>query len=158
MAGRLKERIILITDMETKKSLRNIIPTPTRITMNMVQTMAPMGKRRGSIMISLPELNELLVAHNCLHAISIQLNVDGMAYDLSLSISASASEKVGADVVSIRFIDISQFTSRDFGGGFTQLMHMNVNKLDSGFDRMRYQLSDLEDKKLSFYFSSFSLD
>ncbi len=110
-------------------------------------------------MISLPELNELnelLVAHNCLHAISIQLNVDGMAYDLSLSISAS--EKVGADVVSIRFIDISQFTCRDFGGGLTQLMHMNVNKLDSGLDRMRYQLSDLEDKKLSFYFSSFSLD
>ncbi|KTB73825.1 hypothetical protein AO068_05725 [Pseudomonas sp. ICMP 3272] len=86
----------------------------------------------------------------------MQLNVDGMVYDLSLSISAS--EKVGTDVVSIRFIDISQFTSRDFGGGLTQLMHMNVNKLDSGFDRMRYQLSDLEDKKLSFYFSSFSLD
>ncbi|WP_240996596.1 hypothetical protein [Pseudomonas viridiflava] len=107
-------------------------------------------------MISLPELNELLVARNCLHAISIQLNADGIAYDLSLSISAS--EKVGADVVSIRFIDISQFTSRDFGGGLTQLMHMNVSKLDSGFDRLRYQLSDLEDKKLSFYFSSFSLD
>ncbi|WP_226938390.1 hypothetical protein [Pseudomonas putida] len=107
-------------------------------------------------MISLPELNELLVAHNCLRAISIELDVDGMAYDLSLSISAS--EKVGADVVSIRFTDVSQFTSRDFGGGLTQLMHMNVNRLDSGFDRMRYQLSDLEDKKLSFYFSSFSLD
>ncbi len=106
-------------------------------------------------MISLPELNELLVAHNCLHAISIQLNEDGVAYDLSLSISAS--EKVGTDVVCIRFIDISQFTSRDFGGGLTQLMHMNVNNLDSGFDRMRYQLSDLEDGKLSFYFSSFSV-
>ena len=115
MAGRLKERITLITDMETKKILRNIIPTPTRIPMNMVQAMARMGKRRGLIMITLPELNELLVSHNCLHAISIQLNVDGIAYDLSLSMSAS--EKVGADVVSIRFIDISQFTSRDFGGG-----------------------------------------
>jgi hypothetical protein len=54
-------------------------------------------------------------------------------------------------------IDISQFTSRDFGGGLTQLMHMNVNKLDSGFDRIRYQFSDLEDGKLSFYFSSFSV-
>ena len=107
-------------------------------------------------MISVSELNELLVAHNCLHAISIQLNVDGMAYDLSLSISAS--EKAEADAVRIRFSDISQFTSRDFGGGLTQLMHMSVNKLDSGFDRMRYQLSDLEDKKLSFYFSSFSVD
>lgn len=107
-------------------------------------------------MTNLPELNELLVANNCLHAISIQLNADGTAYDLSLSISAS--EKVGADAVSIRFIDISQFASHDFGGGLTQLMHMKVNKLDSGFDRMRYQLSDLEDSKLSFYFSSFLLD
>ncbi|GFM66845.1 hypothetical protein PSCICM_00790 [Pseudomonas cichorii] len=106
-------------------------------------------------MISLPELNELLVVHNCLHAISIQLNFDNMAYDLSLSISTS--EKVEADVVRIRFIDVSQFTSHNFGGGLTQLMHMNVNKLDSGFDRMRYQFSDLEDKKMSFCFSSFSL-
>jgi hypothetical protein len=155
MAGRLKERITLITDMGTKVSLRNIIPTRTRIPMNMVQAMAPMVKGRGSTVISLPELNELLIAHNCLHAISIELDVDGMTYDLSLSISAS--EKIGADVVRIKFIDVSQVTSRDFGGGLTQLMHMKVNKLDSGFDRMRYQLNDLEDRKLSFYFSSFSV-
>lgn len=32
-------------------------------------------------MISLPELNELLVAHNCVQVISIQLNFDVMAYD-----------------------------------------------------------------------------
>lgn len=107
-------------------------------------------------MINVPELNELLVAHNCLHAISIQLNVDGTAYDLFLSISTS--ERAEAEIVFIRFIDVSQFTSRDFGGGLTQLMHMNVNKLDSGFDRMRYEFSDLEDKKLSFYFASFSVD
>lgn len=142
--------------MGTKKNLRNIILTPIRIPMNTVQAMAPMGKRQGSIMISLAELNELLVANNCLYAISIQLDIDGMAYDLSLSISTS--EKVGADVVSIRFIDISQFASHDFGGGLTQLMHMKVNKLDSSFDRMRYQFSDLEDDKLSFCFASFSLD
>jgi hypothetical protein len=107
-------------------------------------------------MISLSELNELLVAHNCLHAISIQLSFDRMVYDLYLSISTS--EKVEAEVVRIKFTDISQFTPRDFGGGLTQLMHMNVNKVDSGFDRMRYQLSELEDNKLSFYFSAFSLD
>ncbi|MBP5101241.1 hypothetical protein [Pseudomonas protegens] len=101
-------------------------------------------------------LNELLVAHNCLHAISIQLNEDGVAYDLSLSISDS--EKAGADVVRIRFIDISHFASRDIGGGLTQLMHMSVSQLDSGFDRMRYQLVDLEDNKMSFCFSSFSVE
>jgi len=107
-------------------------------------------------MISIPELNELLVSNNCLRAMSIKLNLEGMAYDLSLSISAS--EKVEADVVHIRFMDVSQCTTHDLGGGLTQLMHMNVNKLDSGFDRVRYQFSDIEDKKLSFYFSSFSLD
>lgn len=107
-------------------------------------------------MIEVPQLNELLVAHNCMRAISIQLNEDGVAYDLSLSISDSV--KAGADVVCIKFVDISHFASRDIGGGLTQLMHMNVSKLDSGFDRMRYQLVDLEDNKLSFYFSSFSVE
>ena len=91
-------------------------------------------------MIRVLQLNELLVAHNCLHAISIQLNEDGVAYDLSLSISDA--EKAGADVVCIRFIDIRHFTSRDIGGGLTQLMHMSVSQLDSGFDRMRYQFVD----------------
>jgi hypothetical protein len=37
-------------------------------------------------------------------------------------------------------------------------MHMSVDKLDAGFDRARYQFSELEDEKLSFYFSSFSVD
>jgi len=50
-------------------------------------------------MIKVSELNELLVAHNCLHALSIQLNDDGLAYDLFLSISTS--EKAEADVVTL---------------------------------------------------------
>lgn len=107
-------------------------------------------------MIDVPELNELLVANNCLYAISIQLNMDEMTYDLFLSVSTS--EKIGTEIVRIRFIDVSEFASRDFGGGLTQLMHMSVNKLDFGFDRMRYEFSELEDKKLSFYFASFSVD
>ncbi|UFH49555.1 hypothetical protein [Pseudomonas sp. KNUC1026] len=156
MADRLRERITPIMDMGIQKILRNIIPTPTRIPMNMVQAMGPMGKRRGSIMNNLPALNELLVAHNCLHALSVQLDFGDMAYNLSLSISAF--ESLGVDVVTIRFIDVSQFTAHDFGGGLTQLMHMRVERLSSGFDRMRYRLSDLEDKKLSFCFSSFSIE
>lgn len=107
-------------------------------------------------MISISDLNELLVSRNCLHTMSIQLNFGRMAYNLSLSISDH--ENLGSDVVDIRFIDISQFASRDFGGGLTQIMHMNVIKVDSGFDRARYKFSDLEDGKLSFYFSSFSVD
>lgn len=66
-------------------------------------------------MTDVPELNELLVANNCLYAISIQLNMDEMTYDLFLSVSTS--EKIGAEIVRIRFIDVSEFASRDFGGG-----------------------------------------
>ena len=47
-------------------------------------------------------------------------------------------------------IDVSQCVSRDFGGGLTQLMHMRVNRLDAGLDRVRYQFRGLEDEKLSF--------
>lgn len=101
----------------------------------------------------IPHLNELLVAHTCLQAMAVHLDVDGMVYDLSLSVSAS--ESADADVVSVVFCDVSHLASHGLGGGLTQLMHLNVKKLDSGFDRMRYQLSDLEDGKLSFCFSSF---
>jgi hypothetical protein len=56
-------------------------------------------------MIEIPVLNELLIAHNCLHSMSIQLNEDGAAYDLLLSISIS--ERAGADVVNIKFMDLA---------------------------------------------------
>jgi len=107
-------------------------------------------------MISVSDLNELLIANNCLHFMSMQFDENAMAYDLSLLIAAS--EKAGTDAVRISFIDVSQFAFRDFGGGLTQLMHMNVNKLESGLDRIRYQFCDHEDGKLSFCFSSFSVD
>lgn len=107
-------------------------------------------------MISVAELNEMLIANNCLHSINVQLNDEGVAYDLSLSISKS--EDVWGAAVRVRFFDVSQFAIRDFGGGLTQLMHMNVEKLDSGLDRMRYKFSDLEGELFSFYFSSFSVD
>lgn len=47
MVDRLRERITRIMDMETKESLRNIIPIRTRIPTNMVLAMEPMVKRRG---------------------------------------------------------------------------------------------------------------
>lgn len=105
-------------------------------------------------MNSLSDLNELLVANNCVHRISVQLSGEGGGYDLLLSISAS--ELVGGDTVRVLFTDVSQLSICDFGGGLTQLMHMSVRKLDSGLDRLRYKFSDLEDDKVSFFFSSFS--
>jgi hypothetical protein len=107
-------------------------------------------------MTGVSELNELLVANNCLRSMSMQFDENTMAYELSLLIAAT--ENAGADAVRISFIDVSQFTSRDLGGGLTQLMHMSVNKVDAGFDRVRYEFCEHEDGKLSFCFSSFSVE
>ncbi len=107
-------------------------------------------------MISIDELNKILVAHNCLRGMSIQINDDELSYDLLLSLSVS--ENSTDEVVHIRFFDISHLSSSEVGGGLTQFMHMNVNKLDSGFERMRYQLIELEDNKLSFYFFSCAVE
>jgi hypothetical protein len=107
-------------------------------------------------MTSTAELNELLVSHNCLRRLSIQLNDEGLTYDVTLSMSVS--ENFESDVVLVRFADVSNLSSSDIGGGLTQMMHLNVSELNSGLDRIRYELNELEDNKLSFCFSSFVVD
>jgi hypothetical protein len=107
-------------------------------------------------MIGIAELNELLVTHTCFRGINIQLNDEGLTYDLSLSMSAS--ESFESDAVLIRFTDVSNFSARDIGGGLTQMMHLKVTELNSGWDRMHYQLDELEDNNMFFYFSSFVVD
>ena len=107
-------------------------------------------------MIGIAELNELLVVHNCLRSLNIQLNDEDLTYDLSLEMSVSENSE--SDAVLVRFTDISNFSSCDIGGGLTQMMHLNVSRLNSGLDRKHYELNELEDNKLSFYFSSFVVD
>lgn len=104
-------------------------------------------------MTSIAELNEQLVSHNCLRRLSIQLNDEELTYDVTLSMAMS--ENFASDTVLVRFTDVSNFSSRDIGGGLTQMMHLNVSKLDSGLDRIHYELNEREDNKLSFCFSSF---
>jgi len=108
------------------------------------------------MIISIEELNELLVAHTCLRGLTIQLNDEELTYDLSLAMSVS--ENYESDAVLVRFTDVKNFSSRDIGGGLTQMMHLNVSKLNSGWERIHYELNELEDNKLSFYFSSFVAD
>lgn len=107
-------------------------------------------------MISIPELNELLVTHTCLRGLNIQLNDEELTYDLSLSMSVSENSE--STTVLVRFTDISNFSFRDIGGGLTQMMHLNVIEFNSGWERIHYELNELEDNKLSFYFSSFVTD
>lgn len=107
-------------------------------------------------MISLGDLNELLVAHNSLRHLNIQLSGESLTYDLSLFLSKS--EDFESDTVFVKFINVSNFSTHGIGGGLTQLMHLHVSELGAGLDRMHYELTEREDNKLSFSFASFVAD
>lgn len=106
-------------------------------------------------MNNISDLNEMLMEHNCLRSLNIMMNQESYSYDLTLLLSTS--EELNAGTVLISFFDISNFSSSEIGGGLTQFMHLNVHKLNSGFDRMNYQLDELEGNKVSFSFSSFEI-
>ncbi|MCE2596727.1 hypothetical protein K6Y31_18240 [Motilimonas cestriensis] len=106
-------------------------------------------------MTSIRDLNELLIEHNCLRSLSVTMNKDDYSYDLTLFMSNS--EEVNASFLFVSFFDVSSFSSSEIGGGLTQFMHLNVRELEFGYDRVNYQLSELEDDRISFAFSSFDI-
>ena len=106
-------------------------------------------------MTNIEELNELLVSHNCLRQFCIQMNDGELTYDVSLLMAVS--EEFTSDTLLVRFSDVSNLSSCAIGGGLTQMMHLNVRKLDSGLEGIHYELSEHEDNKVSFFFSSFEV-
>lgn len=101
---------------------------------------------------NLSRLNELLVEHNCVHSMSIAIK--DFKYNLSLTMSSSDDPETGA--VTIGFQDVSALNLDGFGGGLTQFMDLVVSRIDEGLDRIRYELRDIENEKISFYFFTFS--
>ncbi|MFJ4251360.1 hypothetical protein [Pseudomonas sp. NPDC089741] len=103
-------------------------------------------------MNSIPRLNDLLVSHNCV--ISINIEMQDFKYNLSLTMSSSNDPETAA--VTVKFHDVSALHLKGFGGGLTQLMDLIATRIDNGLDRIRYELRDVEEEKISFYFFSFS--
>ncbi|VVP48200.1 hypothetical protein PS896_05222 [Pseudomonas fluorescens] len=103
-------------------------------------------------MNSIPHLNDLLSSHNCV--ISINIEMQDFKYDLSLTMSSSNDPETAA--VTVKFHDVSALHLKGFGGGLTQFMDLSVSRIDDGLDRIRYELRDVEEEKISFYFFSFS--
>ena len=103
-------------------------------------------------MDSVSRLNELLIEHNCVVSMSIEMQ--DFKYNLALTMSSSDDAELGA--VTVNFQDVSALNLSGFGGGLTQFMDLIVSRVDSGLDRIRYELRDVEDEKISFYFFTFS--
>ncbi|KQM46473.1 hypothetical protein ASE80_17105 [Pseudomonas sp. Leaf15] len=98
----------------------------------------------------LDRLNDLLREQDCVMSIDIKFN--DFKYDLELVLSADES---GSDAVSLVFHDVSALEVNGFGGGLTQFMHLEAFRVDNGLDRIRYEMRDVDDDKISFKFFTF---
>ena len=103
-------------------------------------------------MINLHELNERLIQNNCVVSLHVDIEKDTLKYNLLLTLSAS--ENANDDKLALYFWDVSNLQLTEFGGGLTQFMHLNISRLTSGLDRMRYVLADQENEKIFFNFAS----
>ncbi|WDH55372.1 hypothetical protein PUP75_11465 [Pseudomonas chlororaphis] len=97
------------------------------------------------------QLNELLREHCCV--ISMGIELQDYKYDLALKMSVDESD---LDAVTILFQDVSALHLNGFGGGLTQFMDLTVTRINDGLDRVRYELRDIRDEKISFSFFTFS--
>ena len=104
-------------------------------------------------MCSLSRLNELFFEHNCVA--SMKLEMVDFKYDVTLTMSSS--EDPETEGVTAVFHDVSALNLSSFGGGLTQFMDLVVTRIDDGLDRIRYELRDIEDEKISFYFFTFTM-
>ncbi|WPN76691.1 hypothetical protein [Pseudomonas germanica] len=103
-------------------------------------------------MESVSHLNALLREHNCV--VSINIAIADFKYNLALTMSSSDDPEAG--IVTVNFQDVSALNLDGFGGGLTQFMDLVVSRIDDGLDRIRYELRDIENEKISFYFFTFS--
>ncbi|WP_180698976.1 hypothetical protein [Pseudomonas crudilactis] len=103
--------------------------------------------------MELSRLNELFFEHNCVASMQLEM-VD---FKYSLTLTMSSSEHPETEGVTAVFHDVSALNLSGFGGGPTQFMDLVVTRIDDGLDRIRYELRDIEDEKISFYFFTFSV-
>lgn len=104
-------------------------------------------------MKDLANINEQLIAHNCVRSIHIDIDRKSLKYNLLLSITNS--ENLDASEYRLYFYDVSDVRIESFGGGLTQFMHLKIDQINGQLDRSSYRLSDLESEKVSFIFSDF---
>lgn len=103
--------------------------------------------------MELSRLNELFFENNCV--VSMKIEMQDFKYSLALTMSSSDDPETGA--VTVNFQDVSSLSLSGFGGGLTQFMDLIATRIDDGLDRIRYELRDIEDEKISFYFFTFTV-
>lgn len=102
-------------------------------------------------MIDLNELNKILVKNNCVHNISLDIDIKSCKYNLLLIVGEFDHHE--SEKVTLCFYDISNLTMAIQAGGLIQFMLMGVEKLDNTLERQNYVFQELEDESIQFKFS-----
>ena len=105
-------------------------------------------------MINLEDLNERLLTYDYVRSISIKFGEQEMKYNLTLVMADS--ESLNADELQFDFKDVSSLNLKKFGGGLTQFIHLKVLGVGSGYDRVIYELSEVEHENIYFTFTGMS--
>lgn len=106
-------------------------------------------------MSSIGELNERLHGFSCVVGLHLDIERESLKYNLILTLDETEAEGVKKFVIC--FYDVSELSLAEFGGGFTQFMHLKIEKDHSGYDRKNYRLSELEYENIHFAFADYDI-
>ena len=101
--------------------------------------------------ILMNELAEIVSANNFVKKIQIDIDTETLKYNLLLVLDSTEQFLCP---VCIYFYDIALLNMKDIGGGLTQFMELTIRAVERGYDRLQYQLEEVEHDYISFYFHS----
>ncbi len=105
-------------------------------------------------MTGISEINDILCEHNCVYSVHFDALDDCSQYRIILNLGVD--EKSGNHNISVTFNDVSNLKMNVNALGLVQFMHLRITPLDNGYDRVAYEIVDLEDGAISFMFHSYS--
>lgn len=95
------------------------------------------------------ELNKKLRGFTTVLRLEFSVELPSGSCTLTLELTQSAVGK--GDVLVVEFLDVAALSLRDFGGGLTQLLLLQVTDIsDKQLDRRNYEMRELERDAISF--------
>jgi len=81
----------------------------------------------------------------------LEFSVELPSGSCTLTLELTHSDVGGGDVLVVEFLDVASFSLKDFGGGLTQLLLLQVNDISyKQLDRTNYEIRELERDAISF--------
>ncbi len=93
--------------------------------------------------------------HGFTDVLKFDLNFSEKTYVCDLTLVLKHNNHSLNNVIYVIFIDVSCMNIKDFGGGLTQLLFLDVKYDNSFIDRKKYRVVDLENNQIEFFCNDF---